>query len=59
MEGPWREALDRGPHQSTMAHVHFFWEDFSLIVGKGCWVVLPYSVAKKLPELRLTLPVLK
>ena len=40
-EGQWRAALDRGPHQSTMAHVPFLREDFASMVGKGKWVVLP------------------
>ena len=28
-EGQGRVALERGPHQSTMAHFPFLWEDFS------------------------------
>ena len=37
-----------------MAHVPFLWEDFSSMVGKGQWVVFPYSVAKELQGLRLS-----
>ena len=59
MEGQRRAALDRGPHKSTMAHVPFLREEFDLVVGKWHWVVLPYSVAKELPGLRLSLQGLK
>ena len=42
-----------------MAHVPFLREEFDLVVGKWHWVVLPYSVAKELPGLRLSLQGLK
>ena len=42
-----------------MAHVPFWWEDFSSVVGKVQWVLLPYSVAKELLGLRLTPPGVK
>ena len=42
-----------------MNHVPFLREKFSLMVGKGKWVVLLYSVAKELPGLRLNLPGVK
>ena len=54
MEGQGRVALERGPHQSTMAHVPFLWEDFASMVGKVQWVVFPYSVAKEIQGLRLS-----
>ena len=52
-EGKKRVALDRGPHQYTMAHVPFLWEEFASMVGKVQWVVLAYSVAKDLQGLSL------
>ena len=59
MEGQGRVALERGPHQSTMVHVPFLWVDFASMVGKGQWVVLPYSVAKEIQGLRLIPPGVK
>ena len=58
-EGKRREALGRGPHLSTMAHVTFFQEYFALMVEKGQWVVLPQSVATELLGLRLSPPVVQ
>ena len=58
-EGQWRADLNRGPHQSMMTHVPFLREEFALKFGKGRWVVLPLSVAKDLPGLKLSPPVVK
>ena len=52
-EGQWRSDLDRGPHQSTIAHALFLGEGFSLVVGKGQLVFFPNLVAKELLVLRL------
>ena len=52
-------ALDRGPQQYTMVHVPFLWEEFALMVGKGQWVVFPYSIANELPGLRTIFPGVK
>ena len=48
-----RRALNRGTNQYTMAHIVFLREEFALMVEKGQWVVLNYSVAKELPGLRI------
>ena len=64
MSGSWTEverqaALKRGPHRSTTEHTLFLRETFASIIEKGQWVVLPYSVAKGLPGLRLSPPGVK
>ena len=59
MEEDRQQALDRGQHQSNMAHAHFLREEFALMVEKGQWVVLPYLVSKELPGIRLRPPVAK
>ena len=55
--GEWTEEerskyLESEPNQSTMAHIPFLRYYFSSMVGKGQWVVLPYSVSEELPGLR-------
>ena len=52
-------ALKRGPHKSATKHAPFLREEFASMVEKGQWVVIPYSVAKRLPRLRLSLPGVK
>ena len=52
-------ALKRRPHQSTTEHAPFLREEFASMVEKGQWFVLPYSVAKRLPGLRLIPPGVK
>ena len=59
MEGERLAALKRGPHQSATEHAPFLREEFASMVEKGQWVVLPYSVAKRLPGIRPSLPGLK
>ena len=64
MTGEWSEverlaALKRGPHQSDTEHAPFLSKEFASIVEKGKWVVLPYSVAKRLRGLRLSPPGVK
>ena len=54
MAGEWLEgerlaALKRGLHRSATEHAPFLCEEFTSMVEKGQWVVLPYSVAKGLP----------
>jgi len=49
-------ALKRGPHPSCSKHIEFLEEEFVDMMNKGQWVVLPYSVAKTLPGLRLSPP---
>ena len=48
------ESVKRGPHKSCNAHVDFLQEEFIDMIKKGQWVVLPFSVAKTLPGLRLS-----
>ena len=48
------ESVERGPHKSCDAHVDFLQEEFIDMIKKGQWVVLPFSVAKTLPGLRLS-----
>ena len=48
-----RQALEHGTNQYMMEHVLFLREDFASMVGKGKYLVLPYSVAKELMRLRL------
>ena len=52
-------ALKRGPHRHSIEHAPFLREEFASTVEKGQWVVLPYSVSKRLPGLRLSPPVVK
>ena len=64
MSGSWTEgerqaALKRGPHRSATEHTLFLREEFASMIEKGQWVVLPYSVAKGLPGLRLSPPGVK
>ena len=49
-------ALRRGPHKSCHEYVEFLREEFTDMIEKGQWVVLPASVAKTLPGLRLSPP---
>jgi hypothetical protein len=53
---PWsKEQLDaavaRGPHQSAHLHTDFLTTEFSDMIQKGQWMVLPYSTVKHLPNL--------
>lgn len=45
-------AVERGPHieQDFLAH------EFSDMINNSQWIILPYSVAKKLPHLRISPP---
>ena len=52
-------ALQRGPHKSALEQTPFLRWDFASMVAKGQWVVLPYSVAIRLPGLRLIPPSVK
>ena len=49
-------ALHRGPHKSCHEYVDFLREEFTDMIAKGQWVVLPASVAQTLPGLRLSPP---
>ena len=58
-EGELQAALKRGTHWSTTEHTLFLRKEFSSMIEKGQWVVLPYSVAKGLPGLWLSPPGVK
>ena len=51
--------MDRVGYKSTMVHIPFYREDFTLIVEKGKWFVLSYLVAKELPGMRISPPGVK
>jgi hypothetical protein len=48
------DAALRGPHCSTNEHVDFLCQEFSDMVLSGQWLVLPYSLVRNLPNLRLS-----
>ncbi len=55
---PWsrqdiEKALHRGPHKSCHEYHQFLSEEFIDMINKQQWVVLPYSEARKLPNLCL------
>ena len=58
-EGERLADLAGGPHKSDIEHASFLREEFTSMVEKGHWTVLPYSVAKRLPVLRLSPPGVK
>ena len=59
---PWTIArteatLKRGPHRSCHEHVQLLHEEFIGMINKSQWImILPYSIAKNLPGLRLSPP---
>ena len=58
---PWttstvEKAVERGPHRSCLEHIDFLKEEFHDMMRKGQWIVLPYSEAKSLPNLRISPP---
>ena len=58
---PWpskklHEAISWGPHRSSNAHLEFLESEFADMINKGQWTILPYSLAKTLPGLRLSSP---
>ena len=58
---PWsqrrlHQAIQRGPHPSCQPFQDFLNEEFIDMINKGQWVILPYSVARHLPGLRLSPP---
>ena len=59
MEGERLATLKQGPHKSATKHAPFLCEEFSSMVEKGQWEVLPYSAAKRLPGHRLSPPGVK
>ena len=58
---PWTEArllqaLRRGPHPSAKNYHDFLREEFTSMVAKGQWIVLPFNQVKHLPNLHLSPP---
>lgn len=49
-------ALQRGSHRSCLEYLDFLEEEFTDMMRKGQWVVLPYEDVKDLPNLRLSPP---
>ena len=50
------QAIARGAHPSCLPFHDFLHEEFVDMIDKGQWVILPYSLAKSLPGLRLSPP---
>lgn len=58
---PWprqriEQSLRRGAHKSCFEYLEFLEEEFIDMINKDQWVILPYSVVKDLPGLRLSPP---
>jgi hypothetical protein len=56
---PWsdaqkEQAIRRGPHKSAREHGQFLAEEMSTMCARGQWMVLPYSLVKSLPNLRIS-----
>ena len=48
--------MTRGPHKSVADHHDFLKEEFTSMINKGQWVILPFEQAKDLPDLRISPP---
>ncbi len=48
------EAVQRGPHQSAQADREFVFEEMADFCAQGYWAVLPYSVVRLWPDLRVS-----
>jgi hypothetical protein len=56
---PWDEArinaaVIRGPHKSARDHRAFLDTEMADMIDKNQWLVLPYSQARNLPNLRIS-----
>jgi len=47
-------ALQRGPHKSAKEHVDFLREEFTSMMEKGHWALLPARLLKHLPDTRFS-----
>ena len=47
-------ALKRGPHKSAKEHVQFLREEYSAMIKKGHWTLLPAQLLISHPDLRLS-----
>ena len=50
------EAVARGPHQSAKLEADFLSNEFVDMINKSQWIILPYSIAKKLKHLHISPP---
>lgn len=50
------EALKRGSHRSCLEYLDFLKEEFTNMMRKGQWVILPFDDVKDLPNLCLSPP---
>jgi hypothetical protein len=48
------EAMRRGPHKSAYEGMEFLREDMSDYIDKGFWMVVPYSLLREVPNLRVS-----
>jgi hypothetical protein len=48
------QAIWRGPHKSAHEHEDFLSEEMSTMCARGQWMVLPYSLVKTMPNLRIS-----
>ena len=58
---PWtkqqlQKAIHRGPHSSCHDYLDFLETEFIDMINKGQWIVIPFSMAKHLSNLRLSPP---
>jgi hypothetical protein len=56
---PWSQerraaAMHRGPHCSALDHIEFLREEFTAMIQKGHWTLLPARLVQQLPNLRLS-----
>ena len=47
-------AMARGSHKSASEHLEFLEEEMRDMVAKRYWIVLPYSMVRQLPNLRIS-----
>ena len=58
---PWshtqlNQAIKRGPHRSCHHYIDFLEEEFLDMMQKNQWIILPYAIAKSIPNLCLSPP---
>jgi hypothetical protein len=46
--------MKRGPHKSAIEHSSFLDEEMATMVSRGQWMVLPYSMVRDIPGLRIS-----
>ena len=53
-QGQREAALQRGPHKSAQDHIEFLREEYTDMIKKGHWILLPADLVKHMPWLRLS-----